>query len=267
MPGLLGRKLGMTQVFDAEDGHVERVTVVEAGPCWVTGHPHRGARRLRGRAARVRRHPREEDHQGRAGPPCRRPTPRRCAAWRSSATTWASSSWATRSRRATCSRRATGEGVRRLEGQGLPGHGQAAQLQPWGPMSHGSHNKRAPGLDRRLGHALARVQGHPRPGPDGQQARHPARARGRGRAPRREPVLVRGSVPGPKGAHRRDQDARARRGRSQAPYIGKKTGKVSLDEAVFGEAFHEHARAPRVVAEQNARRRARRPRSPAARSR
>ena len=36
MPGLLGRKLGMTQVFDPEDGHVERVTVVEAGPCWVT---------------------------------------------------------------------------------------------------------------------------------------------------------------------------------------------------------------------------------------
>ena len=26
----------MTQVFDPEDGHVERVTVVEAGPCWVT---------------------------------------------------------------------------------------------------------------------------------------------------------------------------------------------------------------------------------------
>ena len=26
----------MTQVFDNEDGHVERVTVVEAGPCYVT---------------------------------------------------------------------------------------------------------------------------------------------------------------------------------------------------------------------------------------
>jgi large subunit ribosomal protein L3 len=36
MAGLLGRKLGMTQVFDSDDGHVERVTVVEAGPCWVT---------------------------------------------------------------------------------------------------------------------------------------------------------------------------------------------------------------------------------------
>ena len=27
----------MTQVFDAEDGHVERVTVLEVGPCFVTG--------------------------------------------------------------------------------------------------------------------------------------------------------------------------------------------------------------------------------------
>jgi large subunit ribosomal protein L3 len=36
MAALLGRKLGMTQVFD-EDGTVERVTVVEAGPCRVTG--------------------------------------------------------------------------------------------------------------------------------------------------------------------------------------------------------------------------------------
>jgi large subunit ribosomal protein L3 len=37
MSGLLGRKLGMTQVFDPDDGHVERVTVLEAGPCFVTG--------------------------------------------------------------------------------------------------------------------------------------------------------------------------------------------------------------------------------------
>jgi large subunit ribosomal protein L3 len=27
----------MTQVFDSEDGHVERVTVIQAGPCFVTG--------------------------------------------------------------------------------------------------------------------------------------------------------------------------------------------------------------------------------------
>jgi large subunit ribosomal protein L3 len=35
MKGILGRKLGMTQVFDQETGNVEPVTVIEAGPCPV----------------------------------------------------------------------------------------------------------------------------------------------------------------------------------------------------------------------------------------
>jgi large subunit ribosomal protein L3 len=35
MKGILGRKLGMTQVFDAESGQVTPVTVIEAGPCPV----------------------------------------------------------------------------------------------------------------------------------------------------------------------------------------------------------------------------------------
>lgn len=34
MPGMLGKKLGMTQIFD-EDGVVHPVTVIEAGPCLV----------------------------------------------------------------------------------------------------------------------------------------------------------------------------------------------------------------------------------------
>jgi large subunit ribosomal protein L3 len=36
MPAILAKKLGMTQRFSAEDGRVERVTVLEAGPCPVT---------------------------------------------------------------------------------------------------------------------------------------------------------------------------------------------------------------------------------------
>jgi large subunit ribosomal protein L3 len=36
MAGILAKKLGMTQLF-LEDGKVERVTVLEAGPCPVTG--------------------------------------------------------------------------------------------------------------------------------------------------------------------------------------------------------------------------------------
>ena len=35
MKGLIGRKLGMTQVFD-ENGVVTPVTIIEAGPCYVT---------------------------------------------------------------------------------------------------------------------------------------------------------------------------------------------------------------------------------------
>ena len=35
MKGILGRKLGMTQLFDPESGSVTPVTVIEAGPCPV----------------------------------------------------------------------------------------------------------------------------------------------------------------------------------------------------------------------------------------
>src|SRR5579872_3315193 len=35
MRGLIGRKVGMTQLFDAESGSVTAVTVIEAGPCPV----------------------------------------------------------------------------------------------------------------------------------------------------------------------------------------------------------------------------------------
>src|SRR5215211_7968150 len=35
MKGIVGRKLGMTQVFDPDSGSVTPVTVIEAGPCPV----------------------------------------------------------------------------------------------------------------------------------------------------------------------------------------------------------------------------------------
>ena len=36
MKGILGRKLGMTQIFDTDSGRLTPVTVIEAGPCPVT---------------------------------------------------------------------------------------------------------------------------------------------------------------------------------------------------------------------------------------
>ena len=35
MKGILGKKLGMTQVFDPETGSMTPVTVIQAGPCPV----------------------------------------------------------------------------------------------------------------------------------------------------------------------------------------------------------------------------------------
>ena len=67
-----------------------------------------------------------------------------------------------------------------------------------GPKAHGSHNVRAPGIGRRLGHAVTRVQGHPLPGETGKK-----RATQKGLeiisidAPDNL-LLVRGSVPGPR---------------------------------------------------------------------
>ena len=42
-----------------------------------------------------------------------------------------------------------------------------------GPKSHGSHNVRAPGSIGASATPVARVQGHPRPGPHGRRAHHP----------------------------------------------------------------------------------------------
>ena len=52
--GLLGRKVGMTQIFD-EAGNVVPVTVIEAGPCHVLQLRTDGARRLRSRPAGLSR--------------------------------------------------------------------------------------------------------------------------------------------------------------------------------------------------------------------
>ena len=65
--GIIGKKLGMTQLFD-ENGKVVPVTVIEAGPCTVVQKKTVRERWLPGRAARLRRSFRQEGQQGRQGP-------------------------------------------------------------------------------------------------------------------------------------------------------------------------------------------------------
>ena len=71
-----------------------------------------------------------------------------------------------------------GQDLRRLQGQGLPGHDQAPRLRQRPQVARLAQRARA-GLDRRRRVSRARLQGHPRPGPDGQQARDPEGPDGR----------------------------------------------------------------------------------------
>ena len=139
---IIGRKLGMTQFF-TEDGARIAVTVIQAGPCPVSQVKTAGGPRLRRRPARLRggaraqalearaRAPREERHRA-APPPAR--VPRR-----------ASSS--PPGEVVTVEGFEPGDAIKvsgRSKGKGFAGtikrHGFSR-----GPVSHGSHNVRAPG--------------------------------------------------------------------------------------------------------------------------
>ena len=209
----------MTQLF--LDSRVERHRARNEALS-VTGIAR--ARRLRGRAAGLRRDPREAPDQARARPSAqgrRRPH----NAWPSSATRPASCRSARRSP-PTPSRPATASRCR-ASGQGL-GHRQAPGFSH-GPVTRLAQRAR-PRLDRRRRLPRARLQGHPRPGPDGQQARHPARPRGRARGRRREPHHGPRLGPGP---------AQGRRGGAvrwpKAPVLGGKQ-QVDLDATAHASA-------------------------------
>ena len=93
---MLGRKLGMTQVFDAEDGHVERVTVIEAGPCFVTAIRRADRDGYDAVQLAFGEITREEAPEGAPRPPRARRAWATCATSASSAARPASSRWATR---------------------------------------------------------------------------------------------------------------------------------------------------------------------------
>ena len=62
MKGIIGKKLGMTQLFDPETGAVTAVTVIAAGPCPVVQVKTEELDGYDGRAARLRCGSRAQDH-------------------------------------------------------------------------------------------------------------------------------------------------------------------------------------------------------------
>ena len=202
---------GMTQVFDAEDGHVERVTVIEAGPCFVTAIRRAERDGYDAVQLALRRGPREEAlTKARARPPARRPACRnlrhlaRVPRRRRASSRWATSVTVDVRVREGPDR----EGLRRLEGQGLRGHDQAPQL----PAAARSRTARTTCARR------ARSAPPPTPRACSRASAAPARWATSASTQRglevvdvrtdKNLLLVRGSVPGPQRHRRRDQERR-----------------------------------------------------------
>ena len=196
MPAILAKKLGMTQRF-SEDGHVERVTVLEAGPCPVTAirtddvdgyvavQLGFGAAREKGLTKARLGHLRKVD-----APPLRTLKEFRDEAGE-----------LTVGETVTVEAFEVGQTVKvsgKSKGKGFQGtikrHNYAA-----GPKSHGSHNVRAPGSIGASATPSRVFKGIRGPGRMGG-----GRVTQRGLTiveliPDRNLMLVRGSVPGPKG--------------------------------------------------------------------
>ena len=196
MPAILAKKLGMTQRF-TEEGRVERVTVLEAGPCPVTGirtHEIDGYEAVQLAFGTVREKAltkAELGHLKKAGaPPSRHVVEFRDEAGE-----------LTVGDTVTVENFEVGQIVKvagKGKGKGFAGtikrHNFAA-----GPKSHGSHNVRAPGSIGASATPSRVFKGIRGPGQMGNR-----RVTQKGLTiveliPDQNLMLVRGSVPGPKG--------------------------------------------------------------------
>ena len=209
--GILGRKLGMTQIWDDEH-RVVPVTVIEAGPCRVVQlkTPERdgySAVQLAFGDTKPQRLSKPE-----LGPPqeggCAGPAPPRRAPGRRSQRLRGRPGH----RRRRLRRRRAGRRHRHQQGQGLLRGDAAPQLQGPGRVARQPQEAPLAGFGRRVRDARPRVQGHedggpvrqrphhhaePRGGRGRRRARHPPR-QGRGARPQRRPRVreERGEAPG-----------------------------------------------------------------------
>jgi large subunit ribosomal protein L3 len=196
MPAILAKKLGMTQRF-TEEGRVERVTVLEAGPCPVTGirtHAVDGYEAVQLAFGSVREKALtkgELGHLKKAGAP----PSRHLVEFRDEA------GELTVGDTVTVENFEVGQVVK-IAGKGK-GKGFAGTIKRHnfsaGPKSHGSHNVRAPGSIGASATPSRVFKGIRGPGQMGNR-----RVTQKGLTiieliPDQNLMLVRGSVPGPKG--------------------------------------------------------------------
>jgi large subunit ribosomal protein L3 len=199
MAGLLGRKLGMTQVFDAEDGHVERVTVVEAGPCWVTAkrttdRDGYDAVQLAYGDVREKRLTRAElGHLKKADAPALR----RLVEFRDAGADLEVGAEVNVGDVFEKGQTVKVSGI--SKGKGFAGTVKRHNFAR-GPVSHGSHNVRAPGSIGQAADPARVFKGIRGPGQMGNKRRTQKGLTIVDVRPEENLLLLRGSVPGPKGS-------------------------------------------------------------------
>jgi large subunit ribosomal protein L3 len=193
MKGIVGTKLGMTQVFDAETGAVTPVTVIEAGPCPVVrvktleSDGYEAVQVAYGKVAEDRVTKPRLGQLGKAGPH------RKIVEFRGA-------SELTEGETVTVEAFEPGERIK-VSGIGI-GKGFAGTIKRHnfksGPKSHGSHNVRAPGS---IGASAtpARVRkGIRGPGRMGGKRVTQVGVTVHDVDPERNLLLVKGAVPGPR---------------------------------------------------------------------
>ncbi len=195
MPAILAKKLGMTQVFQ-DDGSVERVTVLEAGPCPVTAirsfdRDGYEAVQLAFGAAREKQLTRAElGHLRKADAP----PMRHLAEFRDEAGELQVGETV------TVGAFAAGQRVKvsgTSKGKGFQGTIRRHNFKS-GPKSHGSHNVRAPGSIGASATPSRVFKGIRGPGQMGHQRITQRGLRIVSIDEQRNLLLVRGAVPGPR---------------------------------------------------------------------
>jgi large subunit ribosomal protein L3 len=196
MPAILAKKLGMTQRF-TDEGRVERVTVLEAGPCPVTAirtHEVDGYEAVQLAFGTVREKALskpELGHLKKAGAP----PMRTIREFRDAADEWQIGDTV------TVEAFEVGQDVKVAgvgKGKGFQGTIKRHNFSS-GPKSHGSHNKRAPGSIGASATPSRVFPGVRGPGRMGGKRVTQKGLRIVELIPAQNLMLVRGSVPGPKG--------------------------------------------------------------------
>jgi large subunit ribosomal protein L3 len=203
MTGILGRKVGMTQLFE-DDGERVPVTVIEAGPCHVTAvrkadrDGYEAVQLSFGEVREGRLTKAERGHLKKAGAP-----PARALAEFRSAPGADAEGEASIGDRVTVEAFEKGERVKvtasRSKGKGFQGTIRRHNFHR-GPVSHGSHNVRAPGSIGASATPSRVLKGVRMPGQMGNR-----RVTQRGLEvvdvdAERNLLILRGAVPGPNGA-------------------------------------------------------------------